>query len=72
MMSRTVSVRLSPELIMWLAKRSAETGMSRSAIIRHHLEMARTGQTEGRLGTLFGAVSELPSDLSSRKSFSRN
>jgi hypothetical protein len=66
--SRKTTVRLTKQLAEWLDDVSARTGLSRSRIIREHLERARAGSVFPFM-RLAGAVRGAK-DLSSRKGFS--
>jgi hypothetical protein len=67
-MSRTISVRLTPELAEWLEDTSAKTGVPQSKIVRDQLEQARSKKEKPFQG-LIGCMSG-PPDLSSRKGYS--
>lgn len=69
-MSQTLTIRLTKELASWLAELSARTGQSQSRIVREQLERARAGSANRTFMRLAGSVRG-PSDLSSRKGFSR-
>ena len=69
-MSQTVTVRLTRELAQWLEETSARTGVPQGKIIRDQLERARRGTGSRPFLRLAGAVKG-PSDLSSRKGFSK-
>lgn len=68
-MSHTITVRLTKELAEWLEEVAARTGVPQSRIVREQLEKAMAG-SERRYLRLAGAAKG-PSDLSSRKGFSR-
>ncbi len=67
-MSRTIIVRLAPELAAWLKRASTTTGVPQGEIIREQLEKARENAENRSFMRLAGTVSG-PSDLSSRKGF---
>lgn len=69
-MSRTITVRLTEELAAWLSERSRKTGEPAGRVIRHQLERARAEGGKQRFLRHAGKV-EGPSDLSSRKGFTR-
>ncbi len=69
-MSNTLTIRLPRELSEWLRETSRKTGVPAGRIIREQLEKARRrGGNRGFL-RLAGKIAG-PSDLSSRKGFSR-
>ena len=69
-MSRTITIRLPPELADWLAEVSRRTGVPQGRIVRAEIERAReAGSTQGFM-RLAGAVRG-PRNLSRRKGFSR-
>ncbi|HXF25873.1 MAG TPA: hypothetical protein VN610_01300 [Bryobacteraceae bacterium] len=68
-MSHTLTIRLTPELAEWLAETAKKTGVAQGRIVRDQLEKAKAEEKRGFM-RLAGAVSG-PSDLSSRKGFSR-
>jgi len=67
-MSRTISVRLTPELTEWLQETSRRTGLPAGRIIRQQLERARSEAGNQRFLRHAGKISG-PQDLSSRKGF---
>jgi len=70
-MSRTLTIRLPDELLAWLRETSRRTGLPVSHIVRERLESAKANSGKQRFFRHVGAISGLPSDLSSRKGFSR-
>jgi hypothetical protein len=68
--SHTLTIRLTDELIAWLKERSRKTGLPLGRLIRQQLETAKS--EKGKQGFLrhAGEING-PSDLSSRKGFSR-
>lgn len=68
-MRNTLSVRLPEDLAEWLSDTARKTGVPQGRIVREQLEKARTSQKRPFL-RLAGTVNG-PSDLSSRKGFSR-
>jgi hypothetical protein len=69
-MSHTITIRLTDELVAWLKAVSRRTGLPIGRLVRQQLESAKAkgGQQEflRHAGVLTG-----PSNLSSRKGFSR-
>ncbi|MBZ5607856.1 MAG: ribbon-helix-helix domain-containing protein [Acidobacteriia bacterium] len=68
-MGNTFTVRLPENLARWLDDAARKSGVSRGHIVRIELERARKASKRPFL-RLAGAVSG-PSDLSTRKGFSR-
>jgi len=68
-MSNTLTVRLPDDLAEWLSQTARRSGVPRGRIIRQELEKARASEKRPFL-RLAGAVSG-PTDLSTRKGFSR-
>ena len=68
-MSNTVTVRLPEDLAKWLDSTARRTGLPKGHIVREELEKARKSARRPFLG-LAGAIAG-PSDLSTRKGFSR-
>lgn len=66
----TITVRLPPELALWLERTSAQSGLPRGRIIREQLERAMAKQPQQAFLRLAGAI-EGPVDLSTRKGFSQ-
>ncbi len=69
-MSNTLTIRLTPELSEWLRETSRKTGVPAGRIIREQLEKAHRRGGNRRFLRLAGKIAG-PSDLSSRKGFSR-
>ena len=69
-MSHTLTIRLSQELADWLAEVSRTTGLPAGRIIRQVLEAAKAETGTQPFLRLAGQI-EGPSDLSSRKGYSR-
>jgi len=69
-MSQTLTIRLTEELLRWLKDTAKRTGMPVGRIVRQQLEEAREEKGSQRFLRHAGAISG-PSDLSSRKGFSR-
>jgi predicted DNA-binding protein len=71
-MSHTLTIRLTDELLAWLKETSRRTGVPMGRLIREQIERAREGG--GNQGFLrhAGAIKGGPSDVSSRKGFSRS
>jgi len=68
-MSNTLTVRLPDDLAEWLSQTARRSGVPRGRIIRQELEKARASEKRPFL-RLAGVVSG-PTDLSTRKGFSR-
>lgn len=68
-MRNTISVRLPEHLAEWLKSSAAKAGVSQGRVIREQLEKARGAEARPFL-RLAGKISG-PSDLSSRKGFSK-
>jgi predicted DNA-binding protein len=70
-MSRTFTIRLTPELAEWLDETARQTGVPAGRIVRQQLE--RTKAEAGNQAFLrhAGKISG-PRDLSSRKGFNRS
>lgn len=69
-MSRTITIRITDEIEEWLEETARRTKIKKGRIIRTELEKASKSQKRAFM-RLAGAVSG-PSDLSSRKGFSRS
>ena len=69
-MSHTLTIRLTDELLTWLRETAKRTGLPVGRIIRQQLETARAEKGAQRFLRRAGEISG-PSDLSSRKGFSR-
>jgi len=69
-MGNTLTIRLTRELAEWLERTAADTGRSQGQIVRDQLEHARASRSGRAFLRLAGRVKG-PSDLSSRKGFSR-
>jgi len=67
--SHTLTIRLTEEILEWLKDTAKRTGVPVGRIIRQHLEQAKTGSKQ-RFMRHAGIISG-PSDLSSRKGFTR-
>ena len=68
-MSHSITVRLPPELAIWLRDASVKTGVAQGEIVRKQLEEARASSDVRSFMRLAGAVRG-PRNLSSRKGFS--
>jgi predicted transcriptional regulator len=68
-MRNTITVRLPEDLAEWLQATAHQTGVPQGRIIREQLEKAR--QAEGRRFLRLAGVVSGPSNLSTRKGFSR-
>lgn len=69
-MSRTLSIRLTPDLADWLEKAAARSGISQGRLVREQLEKARASGEQPKFMRHAGVIKGLPSDLSRRKGFS--
>ena len=69
-MSNTLTIRLPEDLREWLEETSRKTGLPVGQIVRLRLEEARQNGKQ-RFMRYAGAIKGGPSDLSSRKGFSR-
>jgi predicted DNA-binding protein len=69
-MSHTITIRLTPELDLWLDALAKKTGLPKGRFIREQLERVRAASKDQRFMRLAGTVTG-PSDLSKRKGFSR-
>lgn len=70
-MSHTLTIRLTDELLGWLKETSRKTGVPIGRLIREQLESARSNGGKQGFLRYAGAIDGLPSNLSSRKGFSR-
>ncbi|MGA2103486.1 MAG: ribbon-helix-helix domain-containing protein, partial [Candidatus Sulfotelmatobacter sp.] len=66
------TIRLTEELWNWLKDRSRRTGVPVGRIIRDHLERAKSNGGGQRFMRHAGAISGRPTNVSSRKGFSRS
>ena len=69
-MSKTVTIRLTKELAIWLEQASKQSGVPKGRIVREQLEKAREGKTPSFM-RLAGSIRGVR-DLSMRKGFSRS
>lgn len=69
-MSHTLTIRLTEELLDWLKGLSRRTGIPVGRLIRQRLEDMKSEDGQQKFLRHAGAISG-PSDLSSRKGFSR-
>jgi hypothetical protein len=69
-MGHTLTIRLSGELAQWLEETARRTGVSQGEIVRTQLERARGDKKARPFMQLAGCI-DGPSDLSSRKGFSK-
>jgi hypothetical protein len=69
-MSHTLTIRLTEELLEWLKGLSRRTGIPVGRLIRQRLEEMKSEDGHQKFLRHAGAISG-PSDLSSRKGFSR-
>ena len=72
LMSHTLTIRLTDELLEWLKEKSRRTGVPVGRLIRQQLEAAKANGGEQRFLRHIGAIRGGPADLSSRKGFSRS
>jgi hypothetical protein len=70
-MGHTITIRLTPELAVWLAQAAANAGVPQGRIVRQELERAMLEQPERPFLRLAGSI-DGPEDLSSRRGFSRS
>ena len=70
-MSRTLSIRLNPDLAEWLEKAAAQSGISQGRLVREQLEKARASGEKRKFMRLSGIIRGLPPNLSERKGYSR-
>ncbi|HUK25668.1 MAG TPA: ribbon-helix-helix domain-containing protein [Terriglobales bacterium] len=70
-MSNTLTIRLPEEMIAWLKETSRRTGIPVSRLVREQLESAKSHGGKQRFMRHAGTFKGGPSDLSSRKGFSR-
>lgn len=71
-MSHTLTIRLTEELLSWLKETSKRTGVPMGRLVREQLESAKANGGKQRFMRLAGAIRGGPSDLSSRKGYSRS
>jgi hypothetical protein len=71
-MSHTLTIRLTEELVAWLKEKSRRTGIPVGRFVREQLESAKANGGKQRFMRHAGAINGGPSDLSSRKGFSRS
>jgi len=71
-MSHTLTIRLTEELLAWLKEQSRQTGVPVGRLIRQQLEAARSTGGKQRFLRHAGAIGGGPSNVSSRKGFSRS
>ena len=71
-MSHTLTIRLTDELLDWLRETSRRTGIPVGRLIREQLETARAKAGKQRFLRHAGAIAGGPSNVSSRKGFSRS
>lgn len=69
-MSHTLTIRLTDELLAWLKETSRQTGVPMGRLIRQQLETAKANGGKQRFLRHIGELSG-PPDLSSRKGYSR-
>jgi len=70
-MGNTITVRLEPDLAVWLERTAAKSGTSQGQIVREQLRKAKqSGKLIKPFMSLAGSI-EGPKGLSGRKGFSR-
>ena len=70
-MGHTITIRLDSDLATWLARESAQSGVSQGKIVRDQLEKAKAARSAQSFMRLAGVVRGGPRDVSTRKGFSR-
>jgi hypothetical protein len=70
--SHTLTIRLTDELLTWLKEQSRQTGIPVGRLIRLQLEEARSTGGKQRFLRHAGVITGGPSNVSSRKGFSRS
>jgi hypothetical protein len=68
-MSNTITVRIPEDLAQWLDSTARKTGLPKGRIVREELEKAR--KSESKPFMRLAGVVDGPSNLSTRKGFSR-
>jgi len=68
--SHTLTIRLTDELIAWLKETARKTGLPVGRLIRQQLETAKAGKGKQTFLHRAGEING-PPELSSRKGFSR-
>ena len=68
-MSNTLTIRISSDLAQWLDETARKTGVPKGRIVREELEKAR--KSEGRPFMQLAGIVAGPTNLSTRKGFSR-
>jgi len=71
-MSHTLTIRLTEELLSWLKETSRRTGVPMGRLIREQIESAKSTGGHQRFLRHAGAIKGGPSNVSSRKGFSRS
>jgi predicted transcriptional regulator len=69
-MSKTLTIRLTPELAAWLSETARKTGLPAGRIVRQQLERAKAEEGSQRFLRHAGKITG-PKDLSGRGGFSR-
>jgi len=69
-MEDTLTVRITSELAAWLKSTSRKTGVPVSRLVRDHLERAKQ-ETGDKPFLRYAGIMSGPSDLSSRKGYSK-
>lgn len=68
-MSNTLTIRIPNDLAQWLDETARKAGVPKGRIVREELEKAR--KSEGRPFMRLAGMVDGPTNLSSRKGFSR-
>ena len=71
-MSHKVTIRLTAELLDWLQEESRKTGVPMERLVREQIEIAKGMKGNQRFLRHADAITGGPSDVSSRKGFSRS
>jgi predicted DNA-binding protein len=71
-MSHTLTIRLTEELLSWLKETSRRTGVPMGRLIRAQIENAKSAGEHKRFLRYAGAIKGGPTNVSSRKGFSRS
>jgi predicted transcriptional regulator len=71
-MSRTLTIRLTDELVQWLQRTARRTGIPAGRIVREQLERAKSESiAEDKPFMRLAGIVDGPKNLSRRKGFSR-
>jgi hypothetical protein len=69
-MGNTITVRLDPDLAVWLERASAESGISQGQIVREQLRKAKQSGGLSKPYMRLAGIVQGPKGLSRRKGFS--